>query len=740
MIANTAVKNANQLAKLAASGNVKDVEDTWLKMLDDEFEADAWVIRANVLKALVEKGNTAEAEALATTALESFNSRIEPGDALKAASAFLLALKNSDALRATVAELYRQSYADTEGLENLMVEAGVEGGRPPRRALRTMDVCLQLAEGMCLTHRHEDTAVRVERIDRDSWTIDVTDGKKRTSLGAVELADSFAPAGNNSFQVMACFDPQKLAERLDKDPGGIIAEILEGNGGEISSDDLQHMLSPRFIPSGDWGKWWTRARAALRGHRQVRIAGRSPYFLKFEANAVTLEAAAEKALARAHEPRLELEIIERYLKDCRAHKQEPDAQLLDRARQRIVERAERHERNGAPFELLPYLIAQRIGELSGNAQGDIAVVAALQRTSDPVSAILAVTDASYWPAACKALAEAHPQNLVESLEQLLPHAPLRVADDLAEHMIALGCAHERFSRLAEEILREPVRLNEGLLWLWNGPGPEVARVAVPLPTIMTRILAALGEVQRSDRYARERVRQITGNAREALKARRFARFRKMLEHLEPGVAVAMRTQIQRLDNLARTGDDLLKLIREKFPQLTTVEPRLPKWLQEDVLYGTEAGYNKRHAEMDELVNVKIRENAIAIGNAASHGDLSENSEYKFAIEERDLLQARLAQMQREMDAYKPLRPEDVPTDHVGIGCRVTLEHTSAGARQEVTILGPWEADPEKRIYNYRTPLAQSILGTRLGDTTAVEFFTPPGEYRVLEITNAVSST
>jgi transcription elongation factor GreA len=166
---------------------------------------------------------------------------------------------------------------------------------------------------------------------------------------------------------------------------------------------------------------------------------------------------------------------------------------------------------------------------------------------------------------------------------------------------------------------------------------------------------------------------------------------------------------------------------------------LPKWLQEDALYATEAGHNKRHAELEELVNVKIRENAVAIGRAAELGDLSENSEYKFALEERDLLQARLGQIQREMDMYRMLKPDDVPSDHVGIGCRILLEHTGTGTRQEVTLLSPWESNTDKRVYNYRTPLAQSILGTRLGEVTQVEFFDPPGEYRVLEIHSALEA-
>jgi len=734
MIADAQAMNTDQLVKLAASGNVKDVEEAWLKLLEGEFDADAWRCRADVLKALSERNNNAVAETLATTALESFNNTATPDDVLQPAGAFLLAIKNSDSLRSAVAGLYRAAFAHVDGLEALIDEAGVEGGRPARRALRTMDVCLNLTEGMCLTHRHEDSAVKVERINRDSWTIDVTDGQRRSSISAVELADNFAPARSDDFNVMARFDRDRLSAWLQDEPGEVVDSILRSSGGEMTSDELQRMLAPSLIPAGEWSKWWTRARAALRNNRHVRIEGRSPYFLKYDPTSLSLEEEAEKALTKAYEPLRELAIVEQYLKDTRTHKHDPDNGLLERARRRIEERAQRMEKKGA-VELLPYLAAQRIAQMYDAPDADAALIAALQRSEDPVESILQVTDASYWPAACKALEDSHPQDLVGALRRLLPHAPLRVADDLAEHLVELGCGHDVFRELAEEILREPVRLNEGLLWLWNGPGPKTARVAVPLATILTRMLAALGEVQRADRLTRERVRQITGNNRDALKARRFERFREMLTHIEPGVAAAMRTQIQRLDNLARTGDDLLKHIREKFPQLTVVEPRLPKWLQEDALYATEGGYNKRHAELEDLVHVKIRENAIAIGRAAELGDLSENSEYKFALEERDLLQARLGQIQREMDAYKPLKPEDVPTDHVGIGCRIVLEHVETRTPQEVTLLGPWESNTDARIYNYRTPLAQSILGTRLGEVTQVEFFDPPGDYRVVKITS-----
>ncbi len=731
--------NNKQIVQLIAGGNIKSVEEAWLEWLEQEPDAQAWVERAPALKAMADRGNSEEAVALATTATDNLRGVLDAKDMLAVASAFLLALKDCDPLRQTVAELYREVYADVPGLDELMSEAGVEGGRPPRRAIRTMDVCLQLEDGICLSHRHEDDAVRVESVDRDDWEIEVTDGKRSRVWGAVELADNFAPAHEDDFRMMARFDRPRLDDMLQNEPGAVVENILRSNGQEMNSDQIKRMLTPAFIPAKEWSKWWTRARQALRHSPHVKIEGRSPYYLTYDAKGTSLEKDVEARLKKIHTALKECALIEEYLRGCKLRKQEPQKELLGRVRERIEERARRTDKATGKVDLTPWLVAARIAEYMEAEAPDVEVVAALKSAEEPAKAILAVDAPAYWASACDALEKAHPDNLAEVLEELLPHAPVRVADHLAERLIELGRDKGFFQQLAERMLRDPVTFNEGVAWLWNGPEPEAARVEIPLVSVATRLLAALGEVQRSDEVSKERSRQIVANCRDVFTARKFERFEQMLDEIDAGLAMALRTQVGRLDNIGRTSDDLDRRIREKFPNLTAAATKqLPRWQRPDVLYVTEAGHARKHGELEHMVNVKMRENAIAIGRAAEHGDLSENSEYKFALEERDLLQARLAQMQDEMDKCVIYRPDEVPSDYVGIGCRVELEHTETGARQTITILGPWEADQDKRIYNYLTPLAQAILGTKVNDTTDVEYFTPPGTYRVVEVSNALT--
>ena len=96
--------------------------------------------------------------------------------------------------------------------------------------------------------------------------------------------------------------------------------------------------------------------------------------------------------------------------------------------------------------------------------------------------------------------------------------------------------------------------------------------------------------------------------------------------------------------------------------------------------------------------MKMPENARRIGEAASHGDLSENSEYKFALEERDLLRARVAAHQRRAVAGPHAQPSRRAARITwGSGCaRDAAARCRGGAERVMTFLGPFETDVEQR--------------------------------------------
>jgi transcription elongation GreA/GreB family factor len=75
----------------------------------------------------------------------------------------------------------------------------------------------------------------------------------------------------------------------------------------------------------------------------------------------------------------------------------------------------------------------------------------------------------------------------------------------------------------------------------------------------------------------------------------------------------------------------------------------------------------------------------------------------------------------------------VPTNpgEVEFGSQVTIER--GGRRQSFTLVGEDEAEPAAGRINWRSPLAEAILGARVGDIVEMGDRSPPDEIKILEI-------
>lgn len=729
------------LIQLAASGNSRTVEERWMAALErragEPEEVASW---APLLEELANRDRAGEAEPLAWAAIEAVQERSGPREALKVAGPFLLALHKSDDLRMQVAEIYTTAYADRQHLQQLLEESGIAGGRPVRRALRILDVGLNVEPGAALIARHEHSAVRVVSIEPDTWAVTLETAGGRRTLGPVELADEYAVADPNDFRVLRQFEPQRLGTLLANEPARIVISILRSREDRIDSDVLKNLLTPDPIPADEWSRWWTKARAALKGNPNVQIQGRAPYELSYHEVAVTLEYQTEARLRTLHDPADQLACIEDYLRQCKSLGRDPDREMMARVKSRMDKLALRQIKAGSPGALAHLLASQGVALAMGADQqeADRPTMEFLAAAADPKLHLRALVHEPFWPAAWRCLKAAYPTAVLAHGEALLPQAPAGACDMLARDLMAGGFDRSQFEAMIQRIVQEPLTHVHALAWLWLGPDPDLDIPRPPLTTLCSKLLSVAGELRRREELSREVKKCIHTRVRDALSADQYARFKECLQQTHPGVAASWRTQIARLDGLGRAvPEDLVKLIRAVFPEEPRTARILP-WKRLDVLYMTAHGRDKLMGEIDELVNVKMRANAKAIGEAASHGDLSENSEYKFALEERDLLRARLAVLQGQAEQAVVLEPQDVPGDHVGFGSRVTLRRTDNGETLEMTFLGTWEADVDQSIYNYQSPVGQQLMGLTSGETVELRFGDRPGVYAIERIENALA--
>ncbi|MCD4700701.1 MAG: GreA/GreB family elongation factor [Candidatus Aegiribacteria sp.] len=138
--------------------------------------------------------------------------------------------------------------------------------------------------------------------------------------------------------------------------------------------------------------------------------------------------------------------------------------------------------------------------------------------------------------------------------------------------------------------------------------------------------------------------------------------------------------------------------------------------ESDALFSSLEAIKQREADALQLKQIEIPAAAEAIGEAASHGDLSENAEYTAAIEKRDLLLDRLNRWMKELQMYRVYPDNQITSDTVSPGIRVQLQESGGTETvQTIDVVGPLDADPENSRINYMAPLGNALLGKTIGD-------------------------
>jgi transcription elongation factor GreA len=142
--------------------------------------------------------------------------------------------------------------------------------------------------------------------------------------------------------------------------------------------------------------------------------------------------------------------------------------------------------------------------------------------------------------------------------------------------------------------------------------------------------------------------------------------------------------------------------------------------QAEALFVSQVSLDARKREYENLIQVRIPENKLAIQAARELGDLRENAEYKMARQEQDTLLARKGLLETEMSRARITDFSDAPSVVVGIGSVVELTNKKSGKTHRYAILGAWDSDPEKGTISYKTPLGQNLLGKKPGDVVRTE--------------------
>ncbi len=643
------------------------------------------------LEVLTASGRAGDALLLAETAAEEMDAS---GSActLDFVSGAAALFERSPVLRRVLVEALRDRHILYEPLERFLEKSGLlTDARPLNASWGRMNNLLRLQQGAYMLHPTYGPG-QILRITRSAFTVNFQKSRDHDmTLDAV--IETTRPVDENSIFVLTWKDPDAL-ERLLSNGG---PSLLERAMKDLSADGRLTRTSVSSSLAGTGlgaTAFWNAFRTAAKSSQGYALIGEEIFVQK---GSSTVERVKDLLGSRGMPLSEKARILEGLLvSDSHASREELSSLVPLVCSGKCVE-------SGAAFEL--------VWLLGGGA---------IPVDADPIAGTLLEPTASR---VLRALSEMHSQGCrKEYLTRFVLSAP--AAGQLTELLDSLPRGPRQICRdilkdsnpafLAGYIagcLSDPSRME---LHLWGLEQAAEAGDLLPPEDVTAQILKNISRAK-ADTQKRlctllmNRLRPSFESHIACLDTRRLERLAEELDLLGSAHETALLLLVRRQLNSRKTGD---------------MSRRKHFW-ETQAVFSSPSRISALHDEMDRLQQKDIPAAAEAIAEAASHGDLSENAEYKAAMERRDLLLDTLDRRSKLLAIMRPYPEQDLSDRVVAPGTRVIIEALDdSGDSRVLGIVGPLDTDPERGWINYQAPLGAALLGRATGDTVTL-----PGEER-----------
>jgi len=149
---------------------------------------------------------------------------------------------------------------------------------------------------------------------------------------------------------------------------------------------------------------------------------------------------------------------------------------------------------------------------------------------------------------------------------------------------------------------------------------------------------------------------------------------------------------------------------------------------------TVEGLKKLQEELKDLKDNKRPKVVAAIAEARAHGDLKENAEYHAAKEQQGHIEGRILEINDVIARANVIDVTKIENNgKIIFGSTVTVKDLENDKKKSFKIVGKDEADIEKSLIYFKSPMGKSLIGKTIKDLVTVK--TPSGEknFEILEV-------
>jgi transcription elongation GreA/GreB family factor len=532
------------------------------------------------------------------------------------------------------------------------------------------------------------------------------DSKAGHTMDLAFAAESLRPIPKDHILARKAADLDALRQMAATQHLDLVKLVLNSYGGKATVDQIQQVLVPDVIRE-DWKKWWEAVRRELKkdGHFQVPL--KKTEAIVYQAKEVTLQDRLMEGFRAAKGLKARVSVASELLKNASdlTDKAAAATEIMATLNAEIAS----HQRTQPGVALEGIFIRDDIREMAAlpPTEGELASTAIWAQDAK-LGPLLEELPASKHRRALETFKAANPENWHTALQTALNSVSAKVCHELAGLLIQEGKMQELKETVAR-LISQHTASSEMLLWLAKDRNDSFADILGP--EVFRAMLTAMERDQFNERRS-NRLRDFILDDQQ------------LLVELIGSADFEVIKDLTRALQLSPSFDDmdkrsLLARIVKSYPAIQSLISG-DQTRQEAALLVSWESLERRKNEYRELVEKKIPANSKEIAIARSYGDLSENHEYKAAKEMQKLLMRRKADLETQLVRARGTDFAGSRTDVAGIGTIVGATDLATNQQEQFTVLGAWDSEPEKGIVSYLSPVAQAVLGHKVGDEVEFE--------------------
>jgi len=537
------------------------------------------------------------------------------------------------------------------------------------------------------------------------FTIDF-DQKAGHTMDLAFAAESLKPIPKDHILAHKASDLNNLRQMAATQHLELVKLVLTSYGGKATVDRIQQVLVPDVI-GADWKKWWEMARRELRkdGHFQVPLKKSDPVIYQIEE--VSLQDRLMEEFRTAKGLKARIAVAAELLRN--AHDLTDRAAAGNEILALLNTEIASHQRTQPAVALEAIFMRDDLRAATGSPPAEQEITAPAVWAQDlHAGALLEQLPASKHRRALESFKTANPERWHEALLASLNMVSAKLCRELAGLLIQEG-RMDQFKETLARLISRHTASSELLLWFAKERSDSYADLLGP--EVFRAMLTAMERDQFNERRS-NRLRDYILDDQE------------LLVELIGSADLEVIKDLTRALQLSPSFDDMDK--RSLLARIVKSYPAIQALIsgeqsrQEATLLVSWQSLERRKNEYHELVEKKIPANSKEIALARSYGDLSENHEYKAAKEMQKLLMRRKADLETELVRARGTDFSGARTDIASVGTVVHATDLATSQPERFTLLGAWDSDPDNDIVSYLSPVAQALLGHKVGDEVEFE--------------------